>query len=280
MLLKGVWSWKVSGYLLRENPRAHASPQHPLVLGPVHTLVLFYVLIGEGKGAKCVMHQPSTLSPSISCTCHSSPGGRQMLSSLPLDREENLQHRGTKSLAKAASAKSQDLTPGSLPMPPHVAGSLDQVIFFTLLLQVLSQHQTELGKDKWKPIKLAGSPVLPQGTTPPSTRYAPWASTNSLGLTWDCTCSPPKPPLWKKSSPAALIPAAPPWPGQVLRLGSGFSPAWGQTLAQWFTSCGRPLLLPKPLAMARPNSGSMVIEKNQSWQGAEAEYPIPSLIWH
>lgn len=148
MHLKGVWSWKVSGYLLRENPRAHANPQHPLVLGLVHTLVLFYVLIGEGKGAKCVMHQPSTLSPSISCTCHSSPGGRQMLSSLPLDRGENLQHRGPKSLAKAASAKSQDLTPGSLPMPPHVAGSLDQVIFFTLLLQVLSQHQIELGKDK------------------------------------------------------------------------------------------------------------------------------------
>ena len=118
--LKRVWSWKVSGYLLCDNAWALASPQHLFVLDTVHTLDSPLCPGSRGEGG--LTHHAPTIHtiPYISFTSNSNPGRREMLPSLPLDRWENLRLLGAKFLAKEASAKSQDLTPGPFaPVTPH-----------------------------------------------------------------------------------------------------------------------------------------------------------------
>lgn len=167
--LKRVWSWKVSGYLLCDNAWALASPQHLFVLDTVHTLDS--PLCPGSRGGKVgshIMHQPSTPSPISHLLLTVTLGGGRCYHHFHLTDEKTWDSEGQSSWPRKLLPRARTWPQAPLPLSPHIPGPLNQVIFFTLLLQVLPQHQTEMGKDNWQTIRLADSPVLTRGPPLPA----------------------------------------------------------------------------------------------------------------
>lgn len=178
MHLRGLRSWKGSGYLLCNKDTDPASLQHPLVLGTVHVLGSPLCLDRKGEGDTHIVHQPPTLSHSLLTVTL----GESRCYYLPIRQMRKLRPRAAKSLNKQPLKRARIRPQVTLPTPSHAPGTFDRVIFFTFPPSAF-QHWTEVGKGNRQTIKLVASCVLPQGATTPRSQGCPMGSTASSGLT-------------------------------------------------------------------------------------------------